>query len=117
MKQIYLIDKKELITQKYFVKFIDEVKDEVIIFIDRDNEIRIFSSICPHLGGEIYFDYKKDLLRCKWHNWKFSKLDGKCTSFNIKGQLKNYGFDVKPNNLKEFKFNITNDKIYLDINE
>jgi|TARA_B110000238_G_C15803247_1_gene301075 nitrite reductase/ring-hydroxylating ferredoxin subunit len=116
MKQIYLIDKKDLIKKKYFIKFIDEVKDEVIIFIDKVSKIRIFSSICPHFGGEIYFDYQKDLLRCKWHDWRFSKLDGKCSSFNIKGQLKNYGFDVKPNNLKEFKFNITEDKIYLEIN-
>ena len=93
------------------------IRDEIIIFIDKNNEIRAFSSICPHFGGEIYFDYKKDLLRCKWHDWKFSKLTGKCTSFDIKGQLKDYGFEVKPNDLKEFKFNINEDKIYLAINE
>ena len=117
MKQIYLLDKQELIKKKYFIKFIDDIKDEVIVFIDKNNKIRVFSSICPHFGGAIQFDYKNDLLRCKWHGWKFSKLDGKCTSFNIKGQLKNYAFDINPNNLKQFKFDLKIDKIYLTINE
>ena len=117
MKEIFLTTKSKLIDDKYFIKFINEVKDEIIVFIDKKEKIRAFSSICPHFGGEIYFDYKNDFLRCKWHDWKFSKEDGGCTSFPIKGKLKNYDFDVKPNNLKEFKFQIKNDNIYLIINE
>ena len=117
MKEIFLINKNKLINDKYFIKFIEEVKDEIIVFIDKKKKIRIFSSICPHFGGEIYFDYKNDFLRCKWHDWRFSKENGVCTSFPIKGKLKDYNFDVKPNNLKEFKFEIKNDNIYLVINE
>ena len=38
MKQIYLLDKQELIKKKYFIKFIDDIKDEVIVFIDKNNK-------------------------------------------------------------------------------
>lgn len=117
INKIFLVNKSQLINDRYFVKFIDKIKDEIIIFIDNKNEIRAFSSICPHFGGEIYFDFKNDLLRCKWHDWKFDKKDGKCISFPIKGKLTNYDFNINPNNLKKFKFDIDEDKIYLLVNE
>ncbi len=40
-----------------------------------------------------------------------------CISFPIKGKLKNYDFNVRPNNLKEFKFKIENNNIYLVFSE
>jgi len=117
MEKIFLITRTNLLKDKYFIKFIEEIKDEIIIFSDKNNDIRILSSICPHFGGEIYFDYKNDVLRCKWHGWKFSKHNGVCTSHPIKGELKNYNFDVIPNNLKKFNFDINDDRIYLKLNE
>ena len=115
MKKFFLIDIKQLEKKKYFVKFIEEIKDEIILFIDKEKKIRIFSSICPHFGGEIYFDFKNDCLRCKWHDWKFSKDDGKCISFPIKGKLKDFEFGINPKNLKEFKFDLIDDGIYLTL--
>ena len=49
-KKIFLVDLIRLQQKKFFIKWIDELKDEVIIFIDIKNTIRVFSSICPHFG-------------------------------------------------------------------
>ena len=113
MKQIYLLDKQELIKKKYFIKFIDDIKDEVIVFIDKNNKIRVFSSICPHFGGAIQFDYKNDLLRCKWHGWKFSKENGKCLTHPIKGKLNAYNFEVNPGNLNKYLYLEENKNIFI----
>ena len=68
-----------------------ELKDEIIGFIDQETkEIKIFSSICPHFGGEIYFSGADNSLKCKWHGWKFCKNTGKCLTFPIKGSLNLY---------------------------
>jgi nitrite reductase/ring-hydroxylating ferredoxin subunit len=51
MKKILLCSIDEINKKKYFIKFIDEIKDEVIAFIDKEtNQIKLFSSICPHFG-------------------------------------------------------------------
>lgn len=49
------------------IKYIDEIKEEVIIFEDVNKKIKIFSSICPHFGGEINFIKSKNKFKCKWH--------------------------------------------------
>lgn len=114
-KKIFLVDLIRLQQKKFFIKWIDELKDEVIIFIDIKNTIRVFSSICPHFGGEIYYDKHIDNLRCSWHDWKFCKKTGKCLSYPIKGQLAHYNFEVNPNKLKNYDFTINNEKIYLSL--
>ena len=35
MMEIFLINKTKLIKNRYFIKFIEEVKDEIIVFIDK----------------------------------------------------------------------------------
>ena len=117
MRKVFLIDLIQLEKKNYFIKFIEEIRDEVIIFKDKSKKIRIFSSICPHFGGEIYFDFKNDCLRCKWHDWKFSKYDGKCINFSIKGKLKKFEIESKATNLKEFSFNLIGNEIYLVLND
>ena len=89
IKTFYLCNKKLLLNKNYFIKWIDEIKDEVIVFLDKSKNIKIFSSICAHFGGEIHFDTSKNELRCKWHNWKFCTKTGKCLTHPIKGKFTN----------------------------
>ena len=109
---LYVTSKDILLKERYIIKFYDELKDEVICFLDKDEKIKIYSSICPHFGGEIYYDKKNDYLRCKWHDWKFCKNTGKCLSYPIK--LNPYDFEVRPNNLKNYSVKLKNDEIYLN---
>ena len=111
---LYITSKDILLKQKYVIKFYDELKDEVICFLDKDENIKIYSSICPHFGGEIYYDKKNDYLRCKWHDWKFCKDTGKSLSYPIKLKLNPYDFEVRPNNLKNYTVKLKNDEIYLN---
>ena len=69
--------------------------DELIVFINKSNEISIRSSICPHFGGEIVYDKKKDRLRCLWHNWEFSPKTGECLTFPIKKFLRHKNSSTK----------------------
>lgn len=110
---LYVTSKNVLVKNKYFIKYFDELRDEIICFLDNNKKIKIYSSICPHFGGEIYYDKKKDYLRCKWHDWKFSKTTGKCLSYPIKIGLNPYDFEVKPDNLKNYDVKIENEKIFL----
>ena len=112
MQETIICDIKELKKKNYIIKYIDEWKDELIIFEDTNGSIKIFSSICPHFGGEIFLDKKKKFLKCKWHSWKFCKETGKCLSFPIIGKLNPYDFKVEPKDLGEYSHKIKNDLIY-----
>ena len=114
-KRIYLCEYNDLKKSIYLIKWLEQIKDEIIVFLDQEKKIRIFSSICPHFGGEIYYEKKRNHLICKWHNWKFCKITGKCLTHPIKGRLKNYDFKVNPKKLKNYNYNIQNEKIYLDL--
>jgi len=105
---LYVTSKDILLKERYIIKFYDELKDEIICFLDKDENIKIYSSICPHFGGEIYYDKKNDLLRCKWHDWKFCQETGKCLSYPIKLKLNSYDFDVRPNKLKNYSAKLKN---------
>ena len=49
----------ELINKSYIIRWVEEWKDELIIFKDcNTDKLKIYSSICPHFGGEIIFDNK-----------------------------------------------------------
>ena len=109
---LYVTSKDILLKERYIIKFYDELKDEIICFLDKDENIKIYSSICPHFGGEIYYDKKNDLLRCKWHDWKFCPTSGKCLTFPIKGKLNPYDFEVNPKPLKTYKPITEQEKIY-----
>jgi len=111
-KKKFICSLDDLKKKKYIVLWIEEWKDELIVFINKDSEIKIMSSICPHFGGEIYYNTKKENLRCKWHAWEFSPDTGRCLTHNIKGVLSKYNFAVEPNNLKSYKYKISDSKIY-----
>ena len=110
---VYLCDYKDLKEQGYFIKFFDELKDEIICFLDKKNAIKVFSSICPHFGGEIFYNKKNNLLKCKWHNWKYCTETGKCLSHPIKGSLNPYDFEINPDNLKVYSASKENEKVYI----
>lgn len=110
---LYLTSKKNLEKKKFIIKYFEELRDEIICFLDDNKNIKIFSSICPHFGGEIYYDFKNNFLRCKWHDWKFCKKTGKCLSFPLKLKLKTYEFRINPGKLKNYAMKLRNDEIYL----
>ena len=109
---LYVTTKDILIKDKYIIRFYNELKDEVICFLDKNENIKIYSSFCPHFGGEIYYDQKNDYLRCKLHDWKFCKNTGKCLSYPIK--LNPYDFEFKPIYLKNYNVKLKNNEIYLN---
>lgn len=41
-------------------------KNEVLVFW-RDNTLNIINSICPHMGAQLFYDQKEDLIKCPWH--------------------------------------------------
>ena len=102
-KKFYLCETANLVFSKYINKWIEELKDEVIIFLGNNKEIKIFSSICPHFGGEIIYDYKMQVLKCKWHDWRFCSESAACLTF------------PKISKLKKYTYTIENKKIYLTI--
>ena len=109
----YICTIKELKRGNYVVKFIEKWKDELITFFDlKEDKIKIFSSICPHFGGEIIYDIEEKILRCKWHDWKFCSNSGKCLSYPIKGSLYPYEFQINPKKLLNYSSKIKGDQIY-----
>ena len=70
MKNKVLICKSiELDKSTYVKKWIEDWKDEIIIF-KKDNKIKLFSSVCPHFWSEIVYDNKRKGLKCLWHDWR-----------------------------------------------
>ena len=110
---LFLCYYNELKNSEFIVKFFDELRDEIICFIDNKNEIKVFSSICPHFGGEIFYKKTENVLACNWHNWKFCSSTGKCLSFPIKFGLNPYDFEINPDNLKTYEFQKIEKKIFI----
>ena len=116
MNKIFFCSIDEVKKKNYFIKFVDEIKDEIIAFIDKEtNKLKLFSSICPHFGGEIFYNPNEKTLECKWHGWKFCKITGKCLSFPIKGTLNPYNFEISPKDLNRYNSEIIDKKIYIII--
>jgi len=101
----------ELDKSTYVKKWIEDWKDEIIIF-KKDNKIKLFSSICPHFGGEIVYDNKLMSLKCLWHDWKFCSKSGKCLSHPIRGKLNPYDFEINPQPLKSYEIIESTGEIY-----
>ena len=77
----------ELKKQHSIIRYFDELKDEVILFEEPAIGVRAYSSVCPHMAGEIICIEGR--LKCKWHGLIFGN-DGKCQNFNNKLSLKEY---------------------------
>lgn len=118
MNKIFFCTIKELRDKSFLVKFVDEIQDELIAFIEKKDgieNIKIFSSICPHFGGEIFYDFKNSYLRCKLHDWKFCPNTGKCLSYPVKTSMNPYDFEVTPQNLNVYEKSIDKRKIYINL--
>ena len=113
MNRIYLCSLEELVQKRSIIKWIDEIKDEVIIFYDREKKLKIFSSICPHFGGELIYDYKKKFLRCKWHGWKFNTSDGKCINNSMRTRANELKFEIDPHPITNYKSSVSESQVYL----
>ena len=101
----------------------DELRDEISAFYIND-KIYVYSTICPHNGGEFRLEDNGKELRCLWHGWKFNAETGKSITklenykknsfiykilkkeekpmgcFPFDGELSKYNFEVKDKILK-----------------
>jgi nitrite reductase/ring-hydroxylating ferredoxin subunit len=102
MKSFYICNENEVNQSLSFIKYIEEIKDEIILFYDSDQNLKCFSSVCPHMAGEIII--KNKALFCKWHGLAFNN-DGKCTNSHLKLLL------------REYQLNIKEKKVYLECDE
>lgn len=87
MGKKFICREDELSQKKFIIKTFDDLKDELIIFKDKKGSIKSFSSVCPHLAGEIC--YKKEKLNCKWHGLSFDE-NGKSVNGKVKLTLREY---------------------------
>ena len=56
-----------------------EVDGHEILFVDTDAGIRVFSGVCPHLGGPLTPECVRGArVRCPWHQYDFDLADGRC---------------------------------------
>lgn len=72
-------------------RWVDELKDEITALYCK-NEIKVWSSICPHYGGDFHVDCKTGEMRCKWHDWRFSTESGELKNRKLKLKLRSYDF-------------------------
>ena len=74
-KTFILCSLAELKERKQVTTWVEEFKDEISAFYI-DEEINVFSTICPHFGGDFDLNEKKCQLVCRWHGWKFDLKTG-----------------------------------------
>lgn len=99
--EFFVCNLDQLKVSRSIIKFFDELKDEIIIFLDADSRVSCFSSVCPHLAGEIGLaDNGTAKMRCRWHGAEFDE-QGK--SINCKGKL----------SLRRYSTLVRNGEVYL----
>ena len=96
MKKKYLCNLNYLTENKSLIKYFEDLKDELILFRDEEGIIQCFSSVCPHLAGEIR--YKNNQLSCRWHGLKFNKK-GESINGKVKLCLNKYKVEVIDNKI------------------
>ena len=123
LKEIFFCHLQALKDKKKITIWNENLKDEISAFYVNE-EIYVYSSICPHFGGEFEYNKKKLVIRCLWHGWKFDVTTGKSISdinhykknsfihkilhknekkplgcFSYDGQLTKYDYKAKDGNL------------------
>ena len=83
MSEVFLCNLIDLKKDKFIKSWFDELNDEVgAIYCNK--EIFIYSTVCPHFGGEFELQNNECYLKCKWHGWKFDvKTGNSLTNFNV----------------------------------
>ena len=79
LKEIFFCHLQVLKNKKKITIWNENLKDEISAFYVNE-EIYVYSSICPHFGGEFEFNKKKSSIRCLWHGWIFDVTTGKSIS-------------------------------------
>lgn len=87
MKKDFFCSEVDLNKNEYIIKFFESFKDELIIFKDKKKSIKSFSSVCPHLAGQIR--YKSNQIYCRWHGLKYDE-NGNTINSNVKLSLREY---------------------------
>ena len=96
MFKIKICNLSQLEEKNYFIKWVKELSDELIVF-KINKKIYVKSSICPHFGGPIVYNQTEEILHCYWHGLKFSH-EGKCLNQkSFKACLKKYNFELQDN--------------------
>jgi nitrite reductase/ring-hydroxylating ferredoxin subunit len=98
MEKKFICQVNELSKNKTIIKYYEDIRDELILFKNEDNKIKCFSSVCPHVAGEVV--YENCQLKCRWHGLKFDK-----TGKSLNGKVQLY--------LREYKVEIIDNKIYV----
>jgi nitrite reductase/ring-hydroxylating ferredoxin subunit len=95
MATVRLCALSELRREGRVTRWVDELRDEVTA-VDAESGILVFSSVCPHFGGEFDFsEAEAGTLRCRWHNWKFDAFDGRCLNYDVKTRMRHYEFKIE----------------------
>jgi Rieske Fe-S protein len=45
-----------------------------IIIINNNGNIRIYNSICPHMGAKLYYNFDNKCLTCPWHGLEYNTV-------------------------------------------
>ena len=97
MIKIKICNLSQLENKNYFIKWVEKIRDEIIVFRNNNEKIYVKSSVCPHFGGSIVYNKDEENLHCSWHGLKFS-VDGKCLNQkSFRACLNNYNFELKDN--------------------
>jgi nitrite reductase/ring-hydroxylating ferredoxin subunit len=89
----------ELKSKKFIVKWMESLRDELMA-VWQNGEIRIFSSICPHFGGEFKYDKRHNQFVCKWHGFCFDGKQGDCRYPASKMKLRKYEYRLQSGSIE-----------------
>ena len=82
-----------------YIVWIESIKEEICIAINKEKKFLIYSNICPHFGG-IFNKPKLNKITCKFHGWVFDLKSGECEyPKSYKRKIKIYDYYIDQNNV------------------
>jgi nitrite reductase/ring-hydroxylating ferredoxin subunit len=88
-QKVFFCSLAELKTRGVVTRLMEDIRDEVTA-VYQDGQIRVFSSVCPHWGGE--FRVTNGEFRCLWHGRRYAVSDGRCLTHADETSLRPYAF-------------------------
>ena len=86
-----------------------------ILAVDTPDGVRVFSGVCPHLGGPLTREcVRGDHIRCPWHRYEFDVSDGRCRTVpghpwrNLPGRRQTEPLRLR---LRPLRFEIVGDSV------
>ena len=87
--------------QKLQRRWIDEWRDELCaVYVNE--EVFVYSGVCPHFGGGFCFDAESKTLACEWHGWRFQADTGEGLGPQRKYKLKKYRHEIRAGAIEVF---------------